>query len=135
MKKIVAGIAAAAVLVPAAAFADSGQLTALYQQLIQLLQQELSILQNQMLTIAPASGPAPLTSMFTVNKPNGTESIDFGDGHATGSSGCPRNSQGYCDLSKPITHTYQFPGSYKVTLYRGADPGATVVTTETVTVK
>jgi hypothetical protein len=136
MKKVIVTILTVfALSVPVAAFADNGQLIALYQQLIQILKQEVAILQNQALTIAPASGPAPLTATFTVTKPLGNESIDFGDGRSTGSSGCTKNSQGFCDLSKSVTHTYQFPGNYTVTLYRGADPSAKVITTQTVTVK
>jgi hypothetical protein len=135
MKKIIVGvIAALALCVPVAAFADNGQLIAIYQQLIQLLQQELGILQNGSLTISPTSGSAPLTVTFTVTNSQGTEAIDFGDGHSTGSSGCKQNTPGFCDLSKSVSHTYQFPGAYKVTLYRGAN-GAQIVTTQTVTVK
>lgn len=135
MKKTIVGIVAAAALcAPVVAFADNGQLIALYQQLIQILQQELGILQGGSLTISPSSGPAPFTAAFTINNPTGTEAIDFGDGHSTGSNGCAKNSQGFCDLSKPVSHTYQFPGSYKVTLYRGQN-GAQTVTTESVTVQ
>ena len=110
-----------------AAFADKGQL-------IQILQQELGMSGTGALSISPASGPAPLTTTFTVNNPTGTEAIDFGDGHSTGSNGCVKNAQGFCDLSKPVPHTYQLPGSYKVTLYRGANGAAEVVTTQTVTI-
>lgn len=130
-KKIAIGIAVVVLTVPVATFADNGQLIALYQQLVQILEQELGILQNEALTIDPSTGPAPLTSTFTIPHPTGTEAIDFGDGHSTGSSGCKTNAQGFCDLSQPVSHTYQFPGSYKVSLYRGTD----VVMTKTVTVK
>ncbi len=132
MKKTIAGvIAVVALAVPVAAFADNGQLIALYQQLIQILQKELGILQQGLLTISPQSGPAPFTATFTVNNPLGTEAIDFGDGHSTGSSGCVKNTQGFCDLSKPVQHTYTLPGTYKVSLYRGEQ----VVVTQTVSVK
>jgi hypothetical protein len=136
MKKTIAGlVAAAAFCMPAAVFADDGQLISLYQQLIQLLQQEIQLLQQNILTISPVLGKAPLTVTFTLNRALGTEAIDFGDGHSTGSSGCPTNAQGYCDLSKPITHVYQFPGTYKVTVYRGQAQNAQVIVTQFVTVQ
>jgi hypothetical protein len=136
MKKTIAGvIVVAALAIPAAAFADNGQIVALYQQLIQILEQELGILQNQALSISPSQGSAPLVATFTVNKSTGTEAIDFGDGHSTGSSGCTTNMQGFCDLSRPITHTYQFPGKYKVTLYRGGGESAIAVASQIVTVR
>jgi hypothetical protein len=110
---------------PAAAFADSvstnAQLIALYTQLITVLRQELALLQapsSATLSVTPVSGPAPLTVIFTVNNPSGTEVIDFGDGHSSGSNGCVKNAEGWCDLSKPIEHTYQFSGVYTVALYR-----------------
>jgi|GEM_PF-4278406 len=137
-KKIAIGTAVLVLAVPVFAAADTNvqtQLISLYQQLIQLLQQELGILQANALSISSTSGPAPFTTTFTVKNPTGTESIDFGDGHSTGSSSCTKNSQGFCDLSASVSHTYQFPGNYKVTLYRGADPNATVVMTQTITVK
>jgi len=136
MKKTLVGIVAAAALcAPVVVFADNGQLIALYQQLVQILQQELGILESNALTISPSSGPAPFTATFTLNNPTGTEAIDFGDGHSTGSNGCAKNSQGFCDLSKPITHTYQFPGMYKVTLFRGPSTSAQVVLTQNISVK
>ena len=127
MKKTIVGVVlVAALAVAVAAFADKGQL-------MQILQEH-GIMGTRALGILPASGPAPLTTTFTVNNPTGTEAIDFGDGHSTGSNGCVKNAQGFCDLSKPVLHTYQLPGSYKVTLYRGANAAAVVVTTQTVTV-
>ena len=136
MKKTLAGVVVAAALcVPVAAFADNGQLIALYQQLVAILQQELNILQAKALTVTPQTGPAPFTATFTLNNPLGNEAIDFGDGHSTGSSGCTTNAGGYCDLSEPVTHVYQFPGTYTVTLYRGANTSAKVVMTTTVVVK
>src|SRR6185503_3236210 len=105
MKKYIVGVAVAAALAArVVAFADNGQLIALYQQLIQILQKELVLLQGNLLTITPATGSAPLTATFTINNTLGNEAIDFGDGHSTGSGGCPTNAQGYCDLSKPISH-------------------------------
>lgn len=136
MKKTIAGVVLGlALCVPVAAFADNSQLIALYQQLVQILQMQLGILQSQVLTIDPNNGNAPFTATFTLNNQTGTEAIDFGDGHSTGSSGCPTNAKGYCDLSKPVTHTYQFPGAYKVSVYRGPADTAVVIATQTVTVK
>jgi hypothetical protein len=137
-KKLAIGFAAIVLAIPVIAAADTtvqSQLISLYQQLIQLLQHEITFLTQNTLSVSPASGTAPLSVTFTLAKSYGNESIDFGDGHSTGSSGCATNSQGFCDLTKPVSHTYTFPGSYKVTLYRGADPKAVVVTTQTVTVQ
>jgi hypothetical protein len=137
-KKIAIGVAAVVLAVPVFAAADTNvqaQLISLYQQLIQILSQELGILQAQVLTISPQGGSAPFTATFTLNNPKGTEAIDFGDGHSTGSSGCTKNAQGYCDLSKSVEHTYSFPGTYKVTVYMGSGKNAQAVATQTVTVK
>lgn len=136
MKKIlVGGVVAVALAVPVAAFADNGQIVALYQQLISLLQQEINILQAQALTISPNTGSAPLTVTFTVNKTLGNEAVDYGDGSSTGSAGCTKNAKGFCDLSQPVQHTYQLPGNYKVTLYRTIDGKAQAIGTYTVAVK
>ncbi len=117
---------------PVLAAADSGagntQLTLLYTQLINLLQQELALLQNPTtpsLSIMPAYGAAPLPVIFTLSNPTGTEAIDYGDGHSSGSNGCLRNAQNWCDLSQSVAHTYQYPGTYKVTLY--GHPSSTLV--------
>jgi hypothetical protein len=136
MKKTIAGVVLGlALCVPVAVFADNSQLISLYQQLIQMLQVQLGVLQSKVLTITPNSGTAPFTATFILNNQTGTEAIDFGDGHSTGSSGCVTNSKGYCDLSQPLTHTYQFPGTYKVSVYRGPADTAVVISTHTVTVK
>ena len=137
-------------LVPIAVSADvmsgNNQLISLYQQLITLLQQEIAMLQGThpatassvisstgVLMVSPATGPAPLAVTFTLATPNQTEAIDFGDGHSSGSGGCPKNKLGYCDLSKPIAHSYMYPGAYTVTLFdHGAD--AHVVSTQKITV-
>ena len=113
---------------PALAFADTpttndSQLVSLYTQLISLLQQEITLLAHPAqayLSIYPASGVAPLFVTFIVNNPSGAESIYYGDGHTTGSDGCVKNAQGWCDLSNPVAHMYQLPGTYTVTLYKHA---------------
>ena len=136
MKKVIAGgVLAVALAVPVAAFADNGQLIALYQQLIALLQQELHLIQENSLSVSPMSGSAPLAVSFTINKVQGNEALDFGDGHSTGSDGCKTNTAGFCDLTGPVMHTYNLPGTYKVTLYRTVNGNAAIVTTNTVTVK
>jgi hypothetical protein len=136
MKKTIAGfVAVAALATPVAVFADNGQLVALYQQLIQVLQQQINLLKQGTVTVSPQSGKAPLEVAFTVVDPIGSEAIDFGDGHSTGSDGCEKNAKGFCDLSKSVSHTYQLPGTYKVTLYRGTGKDATIVGTQTVTVQ
>ena len=136
MKKALVGIVVVAALsAPVAVFADNTQLIALYQQIVMLLQQELNLLRNNALVVSPNSGAAPLTVTFTVNNSQGNEAVDFGDGHSTGSDGCVQNGAGFCDLSKPAHHTYQLPGSYKVTLYRTVQGTAQMVTTSGVTVK
>ena len=139
LKKLAIGAGIVVFAVPVFATADIGgsstQLISLYTQLIQLLQQELTWLQNNKLSIAPLSGSAPLTSVFTLNTQTGTEAIDFGDGHSTGSSGCVKNAGGYCDLSKPVSHTYALPGTYKVSVYQSINGTSKVIGTQTVTVK
>ena len=97
---------------------NSGQIVTLYQQLIQLLQQELTLLQSNALSVSSATGPAPLSVTFTLHSSTGMEAVDYGDGHATGSGGCVKNSSGKCDLATPFVHTYTLPGTYTVTLYR-----------------
>ena len=89
------------------------------------------------LTIMPLFfGTAPMFTMFTVDNPSGTESIDFGDGYTSGTNGCSKNSQGWCDFSQPVWHTYQYPGSYTVTLYAHYAPKTyQILGTTTVTVR
>ncbi len=109
-------IASAATTLP-----TDNQLVALYTQIINLLEQEIPLLQNPTqtyLSIYPTSGPAPLFVTFLVNNPTGYESIGYGDGHTTGSDGCVKNVQGWCDLTKPVAHQYLIPGIYTVLLYR-----------------
>jgi hypothetical protein len=131
-KALVGAVAAAALCIPVAAFADNGQIVALYQQLIQLLQQEIAILKNEALKVTPSSGKVPLEVSFMLGNAQGSEAIDFGDGHSSGSSGCTKNAAGYCDLAKGVSHTYQLPGKYTVTLYRTIGGTPTVITTTTV---
>ncbi len=126
---------AAALALPGAAFADTGQVVALYQQLIVLLQQEIELLKKQALTISRTTGEAPFMTTFMVQDLQGNEAIDFGDGRSTGSAGCPRNAKGFCDLSKIVEHTYQLPGSYTVSLLRTIDGKAHVVATYPISVE
>lgn len=142
LKKILLALGIAVFAVPVFVAADTSsanmsQLVALYTQLVQILEQEITLLQNPAhasLSFSPTSGAAPFIAIFTVNNTSGTEAIDFGDGHSTGSSGCTKNAQGWCDLSKPTVHTYQFPGTYTVTLYDHVGSQAQIVSTSTVTV-
>ncbi len=137
MLKRIALVCSAAVLLLTPVFAaadtnsaNAAQLVPLYTQLVALLEQEIGLLQNPghaSLSIWPSSGVAPLMVTFILNDSSGTEAIDFGDGHSTGSNGCLKNAQGWCDLSKPIGHTYEFPGTYTVTLYD--HPSATSINT------
>ena len=126
---------------PAFAFAttstdNTSQLVSLYTRLIQLLQKELVLLQNPggvvvnpiqnppqsatttSLSIYPHTGVAPLFVTFIVNNPTDYESISFGNGPTTGSNGCPRNTEGWCDLTKPVANKYPVPGIYTVLLYQ-----------------
>ncbi|MBI5470256.1 hypothetical protein HY968_02955 [Candidatus Kaiserbacteria bacterium] len=142
LKRIAIGFGIVVFAVPVFASAavvtgNSDQLIALYTKLVQLLQQELSFLQNKphaSVSVAPSSGPAPLSVVFTVGNRSETEALDFGDGHSTGSNGCKKNQGGYCDLSQPISHTYQLPGSYTAKLYDSSSGEAKVVQTMTVSV-
>jgi hypothetical protein len=152
-KKVIYWIAGLVALVPIAVSAEvmsgNDQLISLYQQLIVLLQQELNLMHGTsstpsvtsstspnstgVLSLSPNSGSAPLTVAYSVATPNGTEAIDYGDGHSSGSNGCVKNAMGYCDLSHGTTHTYTYPGTYTVTLYdHGTD--LHVVSTQKVTV-
>lgn len=131
MKKHIARLLAIAVLaVPLSVFADTvptrdSQLEALYRQLIELLQREIVYLNSipvAALAIEPTSGKAPLDVVFTVLNISGTEAIDFGDGYSSGSTGCARNSKGWCDLTLSKPHTYRLPGNYVVSLYSHPTP-------------
>ena len=110
---------------PAAAAAQTDQLTPLYLQLIQLLREELMLLQSPghaWLSVSPVYGPLPLYAMMTVHNPSGTESIEFGDGSYTGQQGCEKNAAGWCDLSNPVFHRYDTPATYVVSLYEHPTP-------------
>ena len=138
MKKIfTVGVSLLLVAAPLFACADtqSDRLNALYAQLVPLLKEELAMLQpTPRLIITPSSGQMPLSVTMTLASSTQTEAIDFGDGHSSGSNGCNRNSIGFCDLSQPIQHTYAYPGTYTVTLYKhiGLDP--IIVTTYQISV-
>lgn len=81
-------------------------------------------------------GMAPAVTMFVVHDPSGTEAIDFGDGYSSGTNGCIKNSAGWCDFSEPTWHTYQFPGTYTVSLYAHYQPHTyQLLSTSTVVVK
>lgn len=140
LKKIAVGVGVVVFALPVFAAADTSvqtQLVTLYQSLIQLLQKELSLLigpSKASLQVTPPSGPAPLTVTFSLQSPQGNEAIDFGDGHSSGSSGCAKNAQGFCDLSKSVTHEYALPGTYKVLLLRTVGTTAETVTSSSVTV-
>ena len=146
-KHIAIGISTLIMAAPVFAFADTvstnAQLISIYTQLIQLLQKELALLESSFSTpvssasldISPATGKAPLDVIFTLRDGTGTEAIDYGDGHSTGSNGCARNPQGWCDLSLSKPHTYQLPGTYKVTVYSHPTPTTQkVVSVSTMTV-
>jgi hypothetical protein len=143
LKRIAIGAGIAVLAVPvfasaAVATGNTDRLVALYTQLVQLLQQELSFLQSAphpSVSVMPLSGPAPLVVTFVVGNRSGTEALDFGDGHSSGSSGCSKNAGGYCDLSQPIVHTYQLPGTYMVSLYDAVSGTSKIVSTMTVRVK
>jgi hypothetical protein len=141
VKRIVLAVSILLFAAPVWASADTGaadaQLIALYTELIALLQKELTILQNPSepsLVVAPTSGMVPLQVSYTITNTSGTEAIDFGDGHSSGSNGCAKNAQGYCDLSQPIAHLYQFPGTYTVTLYNHQNNKTKIVSTAKVIV-
>jgi hypothetical protein len=127
-KTLISGIVGLALVLPVAAFADSRseQLQALYTQLVALLTQELALLKGAqapalnpaLLVIDQPSGKAPYSALISLPERDGTETVDFGDGHATGTQGCTVNAKGWCDLGQQVAHTYQYPGTYTVTLYR-----------------
>lgn len=127
-------------MLPIFSFADTAtheqQLVSLYTQLILLLQREVAVLRNAAspsLSISTPYGYAPLLVVYSVNNPSGKEAIDFGDGHSSGSNGCMMNSYGFCDLSKALSHTYQLPGTYTVTLYGHQSKDAHILATTTIT--
>ena len=150
LKKLVLWFSIAVFSFPAFTFADdtaNTQLVSLYTKLVELLKQELIILQSQSqsksqesltgratLSISPNNGVVPLAVVFTLTNKNATESIDFGDGHSTGSAGCVRNAKNWCDLPDNIPHTYSYPGNYKVTLYDHPIKDSRVILTTTVSV-
>lgn len=81
-------------------------------------------------------GTAPAVTLFVVNNPSGTESIIFGDGTSSGSNGCIKNTQGWCDFSQPVWHTYKYPGTYTVSLYAHYSPGTyQLLSTSTVVIR
>ena len=141
LKKIAIGLGVVVFSVPIIAAADTNvqtQLISLYQQLVQILTQELTLLRAQpvqgshaAMTVSPVTGTSPLEVTIAVSNLTGDESVVYGDGHSVGSSGCAKNSKGFCDLAKPFAHTYQLPGTYIVTLY---DKGQGLRQLQTVTI-
>jgi hypothetical protein len=123
---------------PFIALADTvqnSQIISLYAQLITLLQKMVA-LQNSspsVISIAPDHGVAPLVVFFTIKNPTGTESVIFGDGAYSGKT-CTKMPTGWCDLSNPIPHTYQYPGTYTVNVYTHINNVPAVVSTSTVIV-
>ena len=73
------------------------------------------------ISVVTSYGTAPFTTLFMLDGLTGTESIDFGDGHTTGSAGCEKNVLGWCNLGSVIGHTYAFPALYKVVFYQHID--------------
>lgn len=125
--------------VAVSAATNTAQLESLYTQLIALLTRQLELLKNagpSQLVIASPRGTAPYAALITLPELDGTEAVDFGDGHSTGSNGCAKNARGYCDLKHDIAHTYQYPGTYTVTLYRhpAGQKDGVAVTKATITV-
>jgi hypothetical protein len=143
LKRIAIGVGIVVLSMPIIAAADTSvqtQLVSLYQQLVQILTQELAMLRAQpvqgnhaSMTVSTTTGTAPLNIMVSVSGLAGDESLVYGDGHSAGSSGCAKNNQGFCDLTKSMTHTYQLPGTYTVTLYDKGQ-GLRQLQTQTITV-
>ena len=143
MKKVASVLCAVILGVPFLVAADvpmsqQDQLVSLYTQLIDVLKQEILLLQampRAALAIEPTTGKAPLDVVFTGLNLSGTEAIDYGDGYSTGSMGCARNAQGWCDLSLSKTHTYRLPANYVVSLYSHPTPTTQkLIGTTTITV-
>lgn len=136
MKKLGTILALGIFALPALASADTtSQLTSLYQEVISVLERELQLLSpDPSLSIEPASGTVPFTTVFTLHGKTGTEAVDFGDGHSTGSNGCVLNALGFCDLGDQLVHTYHYPATYVVTLYRYLGNEPIVVSTSSVAV-
>jgi hypothetical protein len=143
LKKIAIGVGVVVFSVPIMAAADTtvqNQLISLYQQLVQILTQQLTILRAQpvqgthaTMVVTPTTGASPLEISVSVSNPAGDESLVYGDGHSVGSVGCTKNSKGFCDLTKPVTHTYLLPGTYTVSLYDKGE-GLRLLQTQTVTI-
>jgi hypothetical protein len=145
-KKIALALVGVLFVAPVAVSAatNTSQLESLYTKLIALLTQELQLLKQAQsaqtgpqLVIDSPHGTAPYSALISLPHLDGTEAVDFGDGHSTGSNGCVRNAGGYCDLKHDLAHTYQYPGTYTVTLYRhpAGQKDATIVTKATITVE
>jgi hypothetical protein len=141
-KKLGILLVSALIVAPVAVSAatNTSQLESLYTQLIALLKQEIALLKGASasnLVIESPRGTAPYAALIKLPQLDGTEAVDFGDGHSTGSNGCTKNAQGYCDLKHEIAHTYQYPGRYTVTLYRhpAGQKDGVIVTTSTITVE
>ena len=113
------------------------QLVPLYLQLIEDLKEELMVLVppgHAWLSIIPVYAHVPAYVSFVVQNPSGTEAIDFGDGHSTGSNGCTKNAQGWCELSGIISHSYDTPANYVVSLYDHVGNVQHLLSTTTITV-
>ena len=121
---------------PALSFAATDtQLVPLYQQLVTVLKNELLVLApDPVLSIEPGTGHAPFTAIFTLSSLTKTDAINFGDGHTTGTLGCPRNALGFCDLHAQFVHTYLFPDTYTISQYRSIGKEQLLVSTTTLTV-
>lgn len=125
--RIIAGLAAVlfafSPVVVAADTARTTELAGLVQQLNILLDKINTLdASRARVSIMPAYGKAPFTTVFTLSATSSTEALDFGDGQSTGSAGCTKNTLGYCALPAVIGHTYQYPGLYAVTLYDHKGP-------------
>ena len=143
-KQLAALLSTALIAAPALAFADTSrdtQIAALYSQLIHLLRQQISVLQGKVATPSnatvswePKTGAAPLTTVFSVENGSGTETLIFGDGTWNGTYSCTKNKLDFCDLSKPIAHTYKYPGSYTVQIFSHINDIPALVASTTIVV-